>query len=196
MSESIRKYRCSRWLAWLSAGLLGMVAICVSTLYLDSVWMNLGLRRPLQNWMSGHGLGAYAGKAGIVHLEVPNMLLASVGGAILARVFFVRWLSVALLFSAILCLGPWIVWAMTSGSWSIHPWSVQIRAIAFSTIPIPFGVIVARIASRSLQQRESRRRRGLCLRCGYDLGGNTSGVCPECGTAVTQQATKTPQGST
>jgi hypothetical protein len=26
-----------------------------------------------------------------------------------------------------------------------------------------------------------RRRHGLCARCGYDLRGNTSGVCPECG---------------
>lgn len=26
-----------------------------------------------------------------------------------------------------------------------------------------------------------RRSRGLCVRCGYDLTGNTSGRCPECG---------------
>jgi hypothetical protein len=28
----------------------------------------------------------------------------------------------------------------------------------------------------------SRRRRGRCVQCGYDLTGNESGVCPECGT--------------
>ena len=28
----------------------------------------------------------------------------------------------------------------------------------------------------------SRRRRGLCINCAYDLTGNVSGVCPECGT--------------
>ncbi len=27
-------------------------------------------------------------------------------------------------------------------------------------------------------------RQGLCVRCGYDLTGNTSSRCPECGTAV------------
>jgi uncharacterized paraquat-inducible protein A len=27
-----------------------------------------------------------------------------------------------------------------------------------------------------------RQDRGLCAACGYDLTGNTSGVCPECGT--------------
>ncbi len=29
-----------------------------------------------------------------------------------------------------------------------------------------------------------RRNTGHCLRCGYDLTGNESGVCPECGTEV------------
>ena len=27
-----------------------------------------------------------------------------------------------------------------------------------------------------------RRAKGLCVACGYDLTGNVSGVCPECGT--------------
>jgi hypothetical protein len=31
----------------------------------------------------------------------------------------------------------------------------------------------------TLQQR--RRAGGQCLSCGYDLRGNVSGVCPECG---------------
>ncbi len=33
-------------------------------------------------------------------------------------------------------------------------------------------------------RRHRRRRRGLCAACGYDLTGNTSGVCPECGVSV------------
>jgi hypothetical protein len=32
--------------------------------------------------------------------------------------------------------------------------------------------------------RRSRLLRNLCLSCGYSLTGNTSGVCPECGTPV------------
>ena len=27
-------------------------------------------------------------------------------------------------------------------------------------------------------------QRGICGKCGYDLTGNTSGVCPECGTRI------------
>ena len=32
-------------------------------------------------------------------------------------------------------------------------------------------------------RRRRRRSLGLCLACAYDLTGNTSGVCPECGNA-------------
>jgi len=37
-----------------------------------------------------------------------------------------------------------------------------------------------------IAQRVQKRRRlhGLCLTCNYNLTGNVSGVCPECGTAV------------
>ena len=34
------------------------------------------------------------------------------------------------------------------------------------------------------QKRMERRRLGLCLGCGYDLTGNRSGICPECGKQV------------
>jgi hypothetical protein len=27
-----------------------------------------------------------------------------------------------------------------------------------------------------------------CMVCGYNLTGNTSGVCPECGTAISEKA--------
>ncbi len=34
---------------------------------------------------------------------------------------------------------------------------------------------------RGPYRRYRRRKRGLCLACGYNLSGNTSGTCPECG---------------
>ncbi|UCC29748.1 MAG: hypothetical protein JSU86_16275 [Phycisphaerales bacterium] len=34
------------------------------------------------------------------------------------------------------------------------------------------------------RRRWRRRRLGLCFRCGYNLTGNVSGVCPECGTKI------------
>ncbi len=33
-------------------------------------------------------------------------------------------------------------------------------------------------------RRRCRRKRGLCGGCGYDLTGNESGVCPECGREI------------
>lgn len=36
----------------------------------------------------------------------------------------------------------------------------------------------------SRHQVRRRRRKGHCQRCGYDLTGNTSGVCPECGERI------------
>jgi hypothetical protein len=38
-----------------------------------------------------------------------------------------------------------------------------------------YGVI------RPLLIRQQRQEDGLCRHCGYDLTGNVSGVCPECG---------------
>lgn len=49
--------------------------------------------------------------------------------------------------------------------------------LAFGAYP---GVVFVRAALR----RHRRRRRDLCLTCGYNLTGNVSGVCPECGTAL------------
>ncbi len=49
--------------------------------------------------------------------------------------------------------------------------------VAFMTYPI---VVVL----RRILRRHRWRKHGCCLRCGYDLKGNTSGVCSECGTPI------------
>jgi hypothetical protein len=36
-------------------------------------------------------------------------------------------------------------------------------------------------------RRYRRRKRCCCLKCGYNLTGNVSGVCPECGAAVRER---------
>jgi hypothetical protein len=42
------------------------------------------------------------------------------------------------------------------------------------------GLAVGRRAQR---RREERQAKGLCVNCGYNLTGNVSGRCPECGDA-------------
>jgi hypothetical protein len=63
-------------------------------------------------------------------------------------------------------------------------------ARAFATVPYshlvaPAALLPAARSAAWLWKRCRRRRRpGHCRRCGYDLTGNVSGVCPECGSAA------------
>ncbi len=40
------------------------------------------------------------------------------------------------------------------------------------------------VSARYFVRRWRRREPGVCGKCGYDLTGNVSGVCPECGTEI------------
>jgi hypothetical protein len=51
----------------------------------------------------------------------------------------------------------------------------------FWALALPLSVYPGVALVRGPVRRRRRRLRGLCLTCGYDLTGNTSGVCPECG---------------
>jgi len=48
--------------------------------------------------------------------------------------------------------------------------------------PVYFVVLWRK--SRREKRVEFRRKNGICVNCGYDLRGNTTGICPECGEAV------------
>jgi len=60
-------------------------------------------------------------------------------------------------------------------------WALLILAGLLGTYP---GVVFIRRPFR----RARRLRNGWCLGCGYDLQGNISGVCPECGTSAETKA--------
>ncbi len=53
--------------------------------------------------------------------------------------------------------------------------------ISFATVFLP--------AKWAMSVRRARPKGG-CSKCGYSLTGNTSGVCPECGTAVERKTEK------
>ena len=66
-----------------------------------------------------------------------------------------------------------------------------VQPLPFATFVAFSGVVAGLIAAgdwvvveRPRGVRRRRRRLGLCAHCGYDLHGNTSRVCPECGGAV------------
>jgi hypothetical protein len=58
------------------------------------------------------------------------------------------------------------------------------------SVSIPYWFFIAIVPLYAVWRRWKRwraarmRERHLCAACGYDLQGNTSGVCPECGRAV------------
>jgi len=52
---------------------------------------------------------------------------------------------------------------------------------------MPFFLLMIYPTSRAWRgpiRRLRRRRRNQCMECGYILSGNTSGICPECGTPI------------
>ena len=53
---------------------------------------------------------------------------------------------------------------------TLDAWLLIIILAAYPTIAFIRGPL----------RRRRRRKRGLCLSCGYNLTGNTTGVCPEC----------------
>ena len=66
---------------------------------------------------------------------------------------------------------------VTADEWSCPYWFVLVLASA-----VPAGSAIGHLI------RRRRRHQGRCQQCRYDLTGNASGVCPECGTPITQSA--------
>lgn len=75
-----------------------------------------------------------------------------------------------------------IPWPTPSGSYLV------LRRLTLPLwIPfVLFGAYPTFALFRGPLRRQRRRRRGECIGCGYDLTGNESGVCPECGSKTGQ----------
>jgi len=58
-------------------------------------------------------------------------------------------------------------------------WHMRFRLWIVPLLAVPYPVFAF---IRGPVRRWRRQRKGLCRKCGYDLTGNVSGVCPECGT--------------
>jgi len=64
------------------------------------------------------------------------------------------------------------------------PWAGGATAAKF-TVFVPFWIplVIAAIPTTWMWLRRGSKE-GHCTHCGYDLTGNESGVCPECGRSV------------
>ncbi len=71
---------------------------------------------------------------------------------------------------------PWLVYKAEPDS------EVSWRVVS---VPLSLPLVVAAIPTAILFYRDRRRiPPGHCRKCGYNLTGNVSGRCPECGTAT------------
>jgi hypothetical protein len=70
-------------------------------------------------------------------------------------------------------------WELQSATWFLF---------AIAAFPLSYSII-----RKNRRTIENRRRRGLCVKCGYNLTGNATGVCPECGTKFETLANESPR---
>jgi hypothetical protein len=90
--------------------------------------------------------------------------------------------------SAVLVLGE-VWWSKAvPGSDILHrPHAPLPGVVFFGMSPLLAGLILGCLYRRSLRRSLRRQLNALskptCMKCGYNLTGNVSGICPECGTA-------------
>ncbi len=153
-----------------------------------NAWVSLGWRRPIQNWMIAHGVGSFAGYFGVFYISIPDYTTAIIGGSVIGVVAWKRWWQLSLLYSGTMYVLPYL-YMMLFGSISIIPnhnaW-VFVKVLLLDFAIIPLALAGAFVTSKRQRMHHFRREHQLCSKCGYDLTGNVSGVCPECGTPVTR----------
>jgi hypothetical protein len=66
-----------------------------------------------------------------------------------------------------------------SGKWRYHSIGAPLWPVVALLITYPAWAFI-----RGPLLRRIRRSKGLCGLCGYDLTGNQTGICPECGVTI------------
>lgn len=86
------------------------------------------------------------------------------------------------------CLGLWASGLVSSWSPSVNRNGAMAMWFSVCMWSVPFALALsmyaAGVAIRRTDVKGRRRADGLCVHCGYNLTGNVSGVCPECGERV------------
>ncbi len=73
-----------------------------------------------------------------------------------------------------------VPWPAIEGMPRLHAFAVRVHHWSLAVIlGLPTGLLLLKSLRRSKQNER-------CTVCKYDLKGNVSGVCPECGTQVTE----------
>lgn len=93
------------------------------------------------------------------------------------------WPVALLVFAAIVSLGFWFHGSRFNPGLPHMVVGMMSGAIGGATVAAIMWTMHSRVIQRSLW----RQLPHLCSACGYDLTGNTSGVCPECGRTIDEK---------
>lgn len=155
-----------REVASMMAGFLTALLLPSLNYYWISFGFHVGIHEPI-----ARSLGSSVGRYYLYAVDlVPLFAVALAAGALIAFLAPRRAVRLALLFAVMAVLSPLLLWVRI---WVFR----ELLTIAVFPVPIVTAWLITRVRSR-------RPRAGDCQKCGYDLTGNISGVCPECGCAV------------
>lgn len=156
-------------LAWLARVLFvsGLAGILSSTLAWGASYWNpwLAVRR------SGHRL--FCLQSGVLSV---SDVMAYTGGEPPAQNT-----------SPVVNRGAWGFRSWRTGWWPASPWfrlEPRLRIRLPLWLPLLAFLSLTTLSGWAIQRQRRRERVGLCSRCGYNLTGNVSGVCPECGEKI------------
>ncbi len=177
MSDDSGKLKPSRIASWkwcvLSAACGVAADYLVALVLLDLI---LPLRRPVQDWLSNHGMGRLAGHYGMVNLHLPTALLSLIAGVVMGVVAPRSCVRLVLCYAAgSIVLGIWSSWSLRH-ILSISPILILYQLAAV----VPCAFFTCWVCSRRSIRRLHRQEHNLCVKCGYDLRGSDE-RCPECG---------------
>ena len=106
---------------------------------------------------------------------------------LLAHAYRRRWLSFVVALGSVVPVVLAVLAAqhfLARGAQGLFP-TVWLAPGLYAAVVCGVGLLIA---------SQPRRRAGACAKCAYDLAGNQSGVCPECGAPIPQgQAVSAPE---
>lgn len=97
-----------------------------------------------------------------------------IGQRHLIRAWVIAAISAPLICTTVITVVDATIMVVTRVGWVHLPTALTVLAIYF--LVVPAGILRLQVRRRLVRLRPS------CLRCAYNLTGNVSGICPECGT--------------
>ncbi len=88
------------------------------------------------------------------------------------------------LFAAAACAGTFILTLPHSGDEGVMLWLFIVPSMAIALLALVIASLILLIYGIRQRRRLAISPRAICRSCGYDLRGNVSGRCPECGTDI------------